>query len=202
MKIGVTGTVGAGKDTVAEYLMSKGFEHISLSNFIREELRKRNLHVTRENLWKVGNGLRRKKGSTVLAKRAIATMAKNKNYVITSIRNPAEAKVLLDSGNFVLLGVDAPIELRFKRVKERKGRNEKDARTFEEFKKAEKKEMESENKTNQQIKKCLDMAQFILINDSDKASFFKKMDNLMPKILRTAFQKQNSLNQDKTAKRL
>ena len=41
IKIGVTGTLGSGKDTLAAYLVSKGFEHISLSDLIREELKKK-----------------------------------------------------------------------------------------------------------------------------------------------------------------
>ena len=110
VKIGVTGTFCAGKDTLANYLVKMGFEHISLSDMIREEARKNNLEITRENLRFLGNKLREEKGNAVLAEIAVTNMKKDKDYVITSIRNPLEVKKLYSSKNFILVNVDAPIE--------------------------------------------------------------------------------------------
>ncbi len=45
MIIGVTGKMGAGKDTFAVYLGKKGFIHISLSDIIRQEAVARGLSL-------------------------------------------------------------------------------------------------------------------------------------------------------------
>ncbi len=186
IKIGVTGTLGSGKDTLAAYLVSKGFEHISLSDLIREELKKNNREITRDNLVKEGNEMREREGNGVLAKRAIERTNEEKNYVVTSVRNPLEVKTLAGSGKFVLLSVDAPAELRFERIIAR-GRKEKDAKTFEEFKEIEDREMMSDNKSSQQIRACMNMAKFTIVNDSDVDTYFKKIDDLMPHLEKEAF---------------
>ena len=40
MIIGITGSYASGKDTVASILQEKGFIHYSLSDILREELKK------------------------------------------------------------------------------------------------------------------------------------------------------------------
>src|SRR3989344_839588 len=68
--IGVTGEYGAGKDTVAEVLGELGFEHISLSDFLREKLRSKGGKITRERMIATGDELRRREGADVLARKA------------------------------------------------------------------------------------------------------------------------------------
>ena len=185
IKIGVTGEFCSGKDTFAEYLKNKGYEHISLSDIIREEANRRGIELTRENLQKLGNELREKEGSGALAKRAIQEMSGDKNYVVTSIRNPLEVKELARSKNFVLVCVSAPSELRYKRASARLREKEK-VTTFEEFIESEKKEMHSQEETGQRIKDCIDMAQFRFMNDSTEQDFFIKIDSLLPKLIEHA----------------
>ncbi len=181
MKIGVTGTFCSGKDSFAEYLKNKGFEHFSLSNIIREEADKQGIFKSRESLWKLGNVLREKEGSGVLAKRAIAKMSENKDYIITSIRNPLEVKELASTKDFVLIKMDAPVEIRFKRILDRGGdRKEDDPKTFQEFLEKENREMKSDIDSGQNIKNCMDMAKFSIINDGTLEELYKKIDELIP----------------------
>jgi len=61
MIIGITGTLGAGKGTIASYLVKeKGFKHFSVREFLNKELQKRKLRLNRDNLVLVGNELRKK----------------------------------------------------------------------------------------------------------------------------------------------
>ncbi len=180
IKIGATGTFCAGKDTFAEYLMKKGYLHLSLSDILREEARRNGIEITRENLYVLGNQLRKGEGSGVLAKRAVVSMLPNKNYVVTSIRNTLEAKELVSSKNFVLVSIDAPAEIRFKRILERTDRKENDPKTFQEFLEKENREMKSDNESNQNIRDCMSMAKFNIINDKGKEEFYKKIDELLP----------------------
>ena len=57
--IGITGTLGAGKGTIVDYLVqNKGFVHYSVRAYITEECQRRGLEVNRDTLTQVGNDLR------------------------------------------------------------------------------------------------------------------------------------------------
>lgn len=182
MIIGLTSFIGAGKTTVGDYLVKKGFVFYSLSDVIREEIRSRGLEITRDKLVEVGNELRKKYGSSVLADRIIEKISKElkknkKNYVIDSIRNPAEIIALRKVKDFKLLFVDAPIEIRFKRIVERQ--REKDPVLFEDFKKAEEREMKSKDSSSQQLLKCKQMADAVIVNDSTVEALYNKIDKII-----------------------
>src|SRR5574340_248327 len=119
MVIGLTGANGAGKTLVCDYLRSRGFTYHSLSDEIREELARRKDPATRENLIDMGNQLRRDFGPAVLAERVKARLTAGHHYVIDSVRNPAEVEALRRLPDFHLLHIDAPIELRYQRARER-----------------------------------------------------------------------------------
>src|SRR5262245_28694091 len=140
MLIGLTGRNASGKGEVAKYLEKRSFYYYSLSDVIRDEIRSRGEELTREVLIRVGNELRQKFGPAVLAERILAKVEHDKHYVIDSIRNPREVETLRGSNNFKLLLVNAPIELRYERLKSR-GR-EGDPQSFERFAELERQEME------------------------------------------------------------
>jgi len=48
--IGITGTNASGKDTAADFFKAQGFNIFSLSDILREEARRRDLAISRENL--------------------------------------------------------------------------------------------------------------------------------------------------------
>ena len=78
----------------------------------------------------------------------------------------------------MLLGIDAPVELRFKRILKR-GRAG-DTKTLQHFIKLE--ERENFNKSsNQQLDKCLEMADKIIVNDSSLEELHKKIDSFLNK---------------------
>ena len=175
--IGLTGTNASGKGTVAEFLRCKGFSYHSLSDVLREELKKDKIEITRENLIARGNSLRSKFGSSILAKRTVLKL-KNSNSVIDSIRNTKEIEELKRLKNFILISVDASIEIRFKRAVER-GRLE-NAASLREFEAIEKREL-SENAAEQQLDKCMKMADIKIINDSTKEELNKKIGKILEK---------------------
>ena len=49
MIIGITGRIGAGKETLIQFLVDQGFEYIVTSKILSEELEDRGLPITREN---------------------------------------------------------------------------------------------------------------------------------------------------------
>jgi dephospho-CoA kinase len=172
--IGLTGTNGAGKGEAAAYLIGKGYTYYSLSDLVREELRNKEKEVTRNNLIKMGNELREKFGPDFLAKRVMEKV--RDRAVIDSIRNPSEVEYLKKQKDFILLALDAPVKLRYERVRKR-GRKES-ATTLEEFIEKEEEEMTGHEK-GQQLQNCMEMADYTLINDGSLKDLHKKLEELL-----------------------
>ena len=185
MMIGLTGKNASGKGEVANYLKSKEFIYYSLSDVIREEATKRNLEHSRDNLIKLGNELRERFGPSYLAQQINEKIKqqliknKNQNFVIDSIRSPYEAKELMKNKNFILVGVDAPIELRFRRLLERNRLG--DAKTLKEFKRQEQRE-NLKSDTNQQLDATFGMAKKVIVNNGTLKELHNKIDDLLRKM--------------------
>jgi dCMP deaminase len=176
MIIGLTGQNASGKGEVGKYLEEKGFLYESLSNRIREELVKRSIEESRENLINLANELRERNGSGYLALKTLEKLEENKKYVVDSIRNPDEVNILKTKEDFILINVEAPAEIRFERLKER-GRTG-DINSLKEFKDVETRE-NSENASAQRVKDVEAMSEIIINNDSSLDNLHKKLDRLL-----------------------
>lgn len=178
MIIGIVGMYASGKDTAAEYLGKKGFIHYSLSDEVRKETRLRKEKITRDNLIRIANELREKFGPSILAERVLIKVCQdeNKNYVVTSIRNPAEVEALKSKENFVLVLVTADIKKRFEWLKSRA--REEDPMTFKDFVNKEKIEQSSDPK-KQQLHKVVKEAKIILKNEGTIEELHHKIDQLV-----------------------
>ncbi len=171
--IGLTGTNGSGKGEAAAYLQKKGYAYFSLSDVIRDALRKDGKEDTRDNLIEKGNELRNKYGPDILA-RMVMEKVEGK-AVIDSIRNPSEVEYLRKEKEFILLAIDAQVELRYERVKQR-GRQES-VSTLEEFIKKEKEEM-TDSEKGQQLHSCMKMADIIIMNDGALEDLHLKLEEI------------------------
>jgi|TARA_B100000315_G_scaffold214762_1_gene213520 dephospho-CoA kinase len=203
MIIGLTGKNAAGKGELASYLKSKGFVYFSLSDALREEATKRGLEHTRDNLIELGNELRKNFGPEYLAqqinnkiKQQLENYNKkntikkinnlnnekinnNENIVVDSIRSPFEAKELMKNKNFTLIGVDAPIELRFERLRARNRVG--DAKTVEQLEQQEQRE-NLNNASNQQLDETFKLSEKVIINDGTLEELHKKVDGFLKEI--------------------
>lgn len=169
--IGLTGTNASGKGEAAKIFIKHGYDYLSLSDFLREELQKKRMKITRDNLISMGNKMREKHGPDILAQMAVKKMTGK--TVVDSIRNLKEIEYLRANTDFLLLSIDAPPEIRFQRAKKR-GRQES-VKNFKEFIKKEKKEMTDKVK-GQQLKKCMENADFRIINQGTLKDFHKKLE--------------------------
>ena len=183
MLIGLTGRNAAGKGEVAKYLQTKSFYYYSLSDAIREELRARKLEVSRELLIQVGNELRQRFGPSILADRIVELTRPDRNYIIDSIRNPAEVATLRKAcREFKLIRVDAPLQTRFERTVAR--RRENDPITFEAFVALETREA-SGDPMSQNLDEVEKLADEILVNDSSLEELRPKIDVMVSRLLTT-----------------
>ncbi|MEK6983758.1 MAG: AAA family ATPase [Nanoarchaeota archaeon] len=188
MIIGLTGKNASGKGEVANYLKTKDFIYYSLSDVIREEATKRDLEHSRDNLIKLGNELRKKFGPSYLAQQINSKLRlelknnKDQNFVVDSVRSPFEAKELMKNKGFILVGTEAPIELRFKRLRERNRLG--DAKSLEEFKEQEERE-NLKSDTNQQLDKTFSLARKLINNDGSLEELHRKIDGLIKELQST-----------------
>jgi dephospho-CoA kinase len=176
--IGLTGSLSSGKGIIADHLSTLGFNHLILSNRIREEIRSRNQEPTRTLLQDVGNELRMLYGGAVLAERTAAIIANLEgNVVIDGIRNPDEITFLRNVLDAQIIGVDAPRVLRLDWYLARAKERGEDGTTEEDFIKVDNRDFGiGEPGSGQQVAKCLKMADIILENDHTKAELLKECD--------------------------
>ena len=174
MIIGLTGTFAAGKDAIADHLEEKGFEHFSTGAEVGEIAKEKGIENTRDNLRELANELRDKYGPEFLSRRVIEKKARTNKIVITGLRQPGEIEYLKSLGDFHLIGVDAPVKVRFLRMQERKRPG--DPKTLEQMVKKEEKERESKGLNAQKIHECMAMADYLLINDKGFEELYQEVD--------------------------
>lgn len=181
MIIGVTGWFASGKDTVCEYLEKKGFIKISLSDIIREHCTKEGIAHSRDNLREMGNRLREQYGPDYLAREALRRMQSadsDHNYVVPSVRQPAEVTIFRADKNFVLWEVFAPQEARFQRLLDRARSDDEKNITFEEF--VAKEEAEKGDGPNcQQVDRVIELADTRVDNSGTEMDLWKNIDKIL-----------------------
>jgi dephospho-CoA kinase len=172
--LGLTGPNAAGKGEVADYLRNRGFVPHSLSDVVREEAAARGLPPERAHLIRIGTLLREEGGAGVLARRILSRLGERD--VVDSIRNPAEVGVLRELPHFVLVGVQATTEMRFRRALAR-GRPG-DPRTLDEFRKREAQENTTDPNA-QRLEATFHLADRVLDNDGDLATLHEAVERLL-----------------------
>ncbi len=164
--IGLTGTIACGKEAVASLLVEVGLIYFSLSDAVREEASRCGLSKpSRSDLQDLGNDLRRAYGREVLAQRTLARVrdSRAEHAVIDGIRNLYEIDSFRRNTCFLLVAVDAPLEIRFSRLRERQRPG--DPETYEDFIEADSRDRgEGEDESGQQVGDCIKNADFSIWN--------------------------------------
>ncbi len=181
MIIGITGTIGAGKGTVVEYLKNKGFAHYSSSAILKEILQERGLSPTRKNMSELADDLMKKyEGGVLHFSHERAQKDGAKDYILEALHRTSEASYIKSIGG-VVLGVDADIEKRYERAVKRK-EGEKDNVTFEQFLDDTKREDEGATGTGPNIRAVLAMADVVLTNNGTQEELFAQVEQALQKI--------------------
>ncbi len=180
--IGITGTLGAGKGTIVDYLVKeKGFKHFSVRAFITEEIKKRGFKVDRDNMTSVANDLRANHSPAYIAEQLyVKAKESGKNSIIESLRTSGEVELLQGKGNFYLFAVDADPKTRFDRIQIRKSST--DNVNFDTFQANEKREMQSSDPNKQNLSKCRELANFVLNNDGSISELNNQIEEILKKI--------------------
>jgi dephospho-CoA kinase len=137
--VGVAGTAGAGKDTVAEVLCRLfDMQNLSSGDVVRSITRHvyhlpPNFNPVRDQLYEVANYLRTELDPAVMVKICIleARVMGMERGLISGLRWLGEAEAIRDAGG-IIIGVDADPRLRYDRIYAR-GRDAETLKTFDEF---------------------------------------------------------------------
>ena len=180
--IGITGTLGAGKGTIVDFLTKeKDFMHFSVRAFIAEEILRRGMAVNRDSMVIVANDLRKNNSPSYITDCLYEeALVKGRNSVIESIRTPGEIYSLRQKGRFYLLAVDADPVIRYERIKQRQ--SETDHIDYETFLENEKREMDSTDPNAQNIGKCIELADFKLWNNGTMEQLNRKVEEILLEI--------------------
>lgn len=175
MIIGITGTLGAGKGTIVEYLTkTHGFKHYSVRSFLTKIIIQRGLPVTRETMVMVGNKLRDQHGSGYIVHTLLLEAIKEtENAVIESIRTVGEANRIKEYEGY-LWAIDANITTRYERVYKRASAT--DIVPLQKFYSDELREMENVDPSKQNIAAVMKMADVIFYNDEVVAELWQKIE--------------------------
>ena len=182
--IGITGTLGAGKGTIVEFLTKdKGFAHFSVRAFIAEEIIRRGLEVNRDSMVIVANDLRKNNSpSYIIDCLYEKALSLGKNSIIESIRAPGEVISLRKKGGFYLIAIDADPEIRYARISLRQ--SETDHISYQTFLDNERREMNSTDPNAQNIARCLELADYRIWNNGTMEQLNHQIENILLEIKR------------------
>jgi uncharacterized protein YprB with RNaseH-like and TPR domain/predicted nuclease with RNAse H fold/dephospho-CoA kinase len=119
--IGISGAIGSGKTTTAEYFKNKGFFYCRFSNILEKMLEERNENISRSNLQKIGLEIHKDPGQRWLGKELIKDLPKDKDIVIDGLRFLEDHSLMVETfgPSFYHLHIEASLDLRDSRVIER-----------------------------------------------------------------------------------
>lgn len=180
--IGITGTIGSGKGTMVDYMVEHyGFTHLSVRQFLIDSLTKKGESINRDTMVTLANELRAAhKPSYITDCLYEQALLSGQDCIIESIRTPGEVFSLREKENFYLFAVDAKPETRYERIVKRN--SETDHIDFETFVANEKREMNSDNPNHQNLKKCIDLADFVFDNNGIVADLHQQIEDTLIKI--------------------
>ena len=177
--IGITGTLGAGKGTIVDYLREHyGYKHNSVRGYIIEEANRRGMELNRDTFVVVANDLRAKHSPSYITDQLYLQAAENgENAIIESVRTPGEVESLRQHDHFLLFGVDADPKIRYERIVGRG--SETDKVSYETFIANEEREMSSTDPNHQNIGRCMQMADYVFMNDGDFEDLYRQVEEVL-----------------------
>jgi dephospho-CoA kinase len=173
--VGITGTLGAGKGTIVDYLHQHGFEHFSVRGFLTKIIQEKGLELNRDSMVVVANELRANHSPSYIAEQLfLLAKESGKDCIIESIRTVGEVTALKEKGGFYLFAVDADSKLRYNRVVLRG--SETDKISYETFLENEAREMNSDDPNKQNLAACQALADFKFENNGTFDQLYSQVE--------------------------
>lgn len=180
--LGLTGRMASGKGEIVKVLQKFGFKYISLSDIVRERAAMEGKEPSRSQMQDIGNLLRTEGGAGILGKKVREKIVGSniEKWIIDGIRNPAEIAELKMINSFYLIAVVSARDLIIKRLQKRLRKS--DIADINEINRRLDREWGiNEPPGGQQVGGCVDIADFIIKNNST----LEELENETVKLLRS-----------------
>jgi dephospho-CoA kinase len=177
--VGVAGMPGAGKGAFRRVIQSMGYPVVTMGDEIREEVKRRNLKATPENLGKVMLQLREAEGSAAVAKRCITKLENKKEriVVVDGIRSLHEVEEFKKHfPDFTLIAIHTSPKTRYQRLSRR--RRSDDPKSWETFLHRDLREL------NVGLGAVIATADHMIVNEGTLAQLRKKIRQVLKGALR------------------
>jgi dephospho-CoA kinase len=178
--LGIVGRNGSGKSSVCDYLGSKGYRVVSLSDVVRHYATKQQMAHTRTNLTELANQLKAENGLTFFAEATHQEVQSEQLVVFDSVRHPKEIDYLSQQG-VIFIGIDADLKDCYDRIKARG--KDTDFVTFDEFKKQDEYEMSGKSR-GQSIMDCLNKCEYRIENNQGLPHLFDAIDGILETVFK------------------
>ena len=168
--------MGGGKGTVAKHIEQEhnGGVH-RFSAILRDILDRIYLEQSRDNLQKLSTLLRKNFGEDLLSKSVYKDAQKDEHeiVVVDGVRRMDDMELLRKLPNFKLIYVDSDIKVRYERIIKR-GENSDDAKkSFEEFKKI------NEDESESQIQDLRNYSDYVIDNNGTFIELYQQVENIL-----------------------
>jgi dephospho-CoA kinase len=175
--IGVAGMPGAGKSLVTEIAERMGYPVVTMGDVIREETKKRGLHLTPENMGVIMLRLREEEGSAAVARRSVSKIESKKSRIVVvdglrSLNELGEFRRRFEK--FVLIAVYASSETRFRRLFRR--RRSDDPSGWATFHERDMREL------SVGLGNAIALADYLIINEGERTETEKKILAVLRKV--------------------
>jgi dephospho-CoA kinase len=175
--IGVAGMPGAGKSLVTKMAEGMGYPVVTMGDVIREETKKRGLHLTPENMSTIMLKLREEEGPAAVARHCISKIesTKSKIVLVDGLRSLNELEEFRRRfEKFVLIAIYASSETRFRRLFRR--RRSDDPRGWATFHERDMREL------SVGLGGAIVLADYLIINEGARTETEKKILDVLRKV--------------------
>lgn len=180
--IGIVGEISSGKDTVADYFITKrGATKISFSGMLRDILSRLFLPINRKSMVELSEILREKFGQNFLSKVVAEEIKQSPNKLIClpNIRRHEDLKYLKEIPGFILIHVLADPKICYERLIKRSENADDQSKTWEEF------QQDAQLPTEVTIREVAKSADYQINNNGTLEELHRQVDeiisNLIPK---------------------
>lgn len=185
--IGVAGTNGSGKDTIAHILAEKhGYFSATATDMLGSELEQKGLPTDRQHKSALSAEWRRQSGMGVIVDKGVeqAEKAGYDKLVVGSLRHPGEVDRVHELGGKVVW-VDADPGLRYKRIRTNNRGRVEDDKTFEQFLSEEQAEMNQQgDSATLHVSAVKDKADVFIDNNFDTIDeFMSSIENDLKEVI-------------------
>lgn len=173
--IAFVGMPAAGKSEASAIARDMNIPVVNMGDAVREETARRGLPPTDENMGSTGTDLRREEGMDAIAKRCMPWINELNSPVIVvdGIRNMDEVNYFKEQfgSDFRLVAIHTPLEVRFRRAKNRARSDDMDS-IHELY-------IRDEREKSWGLEKAIEMADITLVNTNSLDTFHKKIKQLL-----------------------